>query len=458
MYKDPSSIKDVIKKWKTELNEILLNLIYYTFLHIQEILERNGNHLDRNITEMEAVVKEIKGNAFYLFYQKNENKDNININNILEEVKKFYEKEEYLIFTNYCSEKIKNGEDFEKSIDFNFLSKNEIKSKYSDNYFTPKNTQNNIDDNLNDYNDYKKKMNDRMYLSSFKKFFDMNLDNEILFCSMLMPNFEFGATNQLELITNTENNVINLEDDEIREIIKEILNGDKFYKYFFSILKTDLVKKFLTNIIYLDENGEEYIFPDSKIENSECFKNIYEKFMKYDDEENSFKDFKNLIIIKTLSKGDRACVITKLKKYIINPSQFFIGNKIEKSEIKEIIEAYLIVIFIHETEHFLRLLNNNGEVFNRTPRKKEGGRLFIKYIFGVESISHINESQAKNILNLNNWKEHSKIKAIFDGQRENRDIDRYYQEIYPNSISFYSNKRLNDEEKEFEDEYAPLRK
>lgn len=302
-------------------------------------------------------------------------------------------------------------------------------------------------------------MNYRMYLSSFKKFFDMNLNNEILICTILMENFRLGANNSLDLIENTENNVENLDNDEISEMIEDILNDNEFYKLFFLILKTDIVKKFFTNILYLDENGEEYNFVDSNIENSECFKNIYEKFMKYDDEDNSFQDFKNLIIIKTLSKGDRACVITKLKKIIINPSQFFIGKKIEKNAIKEIIKGYLLVILLHETEHFLRLLNEEKDVFNRTPRNKEGGRLFIKYIFGVESISHIDESQAKKLLNINNWKDHSIIKVIFDGQKENRDIDKYFQEIYPNSISFYSSKILdNIDDKEYKDEYAPLKK
>lgn len=461
LYKDSSLIEDTLKRWKKEYNKKLLNMIEITFSNIKNILKENTNPSDTSILKMKEIVNEIEGKVFNIYFKQIEDpyiNDINNLGDLLDKVKNFYSNEEYLLFTNYCSEIIKSGEELEKEIDLKSLQKKENKSKYLKAYFTPDNTQNDIN-KLDSYKTYKKKMNYRMYLSSFKKFFDMNLNNEILICTILMENFRLGANNSLDLIENTENNVENLDNDEISEMIEDILNDNEFYKLFFLILKTDIVKKFFTNILYLDENGEEYNFVDSNIENSECFKNIYEKFMKYDDEDNSFQDFKNLIIIKTLSKGDRACVITKLKKIIINPSQFFIGKKIEKNAIKEIIKGYLLVILLHETEHFLRLLNEEKDVFNRTPRNKEGGRLFIKYIFGVESISHIDESQAKKLLNINNWKDHSIIKVIFDGQKENRDIDKYFQEIYPNSISFYSSKILdNIDDKEYKDEYAPLKK
>ena len=85
-------------------------------------------------------------------------------------------------------------------------------------------------------------MNYRMYLSSFKKFFDMNLNNELLICTMLMENFWLGTNNSLDLIENTENNVENLDNPEISEMIEDILSDNKFYKLFFLILKNNIFK------------------------------------------------------------------------------------------------------------------------------------------------------------------------------------------------------------------------
>ena len=185
---------------------------------------------------------------------------------------------------------------------------------------------------------------------------------------------------------------------------------------------------------------------ESKNESS-LIKDLYKKFLKEYDK-NDFKDFKNLIVIKTLSKGDRVCVLTHLKKIVINPSQLFIGTEISDNvlEIKEILEGYLILILLHETEQFLRFLDENNKnmgASTQRSKEKERGKLFIKYLFGVESINHINDKQAKDILNLDNWKNHELIKSIFkDQQEENVDLDvnEYFIKKYPHSISFDSNR------------------
>ena len=72
-----------------------------------------------------------------------------------------------------------------------------------------------------------------------------------------------------------------------------------------------------------------------------------------------------------------------------------------------------------------------------TPREKEGGKLFIKYLLGVESIGHINLEQAKNLLELKNWKNIDKIKSIFKDQKENDNFTTK-KNCFPNTISFYS--------------------
>ena len=72
--------------------------------------------------------------------------------------------------------------------------------------------------------------------------------------------------------------------------------------------------------------------------------------------------------------------------------------------------------------------------------KKEGGRLFIKYLFGVYSINHINETQANLILNIENWSDHKKIKNIFREQIEDYEeynISEFILNHFSNSIAFF---------------------
>ena len=119
------------------------------------------------------------------------------------------------------------------------------------------------------------------------------------------------------------------------------------------------------------------------------------------------------------------------------------GKDLKEDDIKIILKGYLLIIILHETEHFFRLLNKAKKVFDFTPRGKEGGKLFIKYLFGVYSINHIDVNQSKEVLNYENWKEHQKIKKIFMNQLENNEennINDFLLNYFPNSISFYSTK------------------
>ena len=107
---------------------------------------------------------------------------------------------------------------------------------------------------------------------------------------------------------------------------------------------------------------------------------------------------------------------------------------------KIILKSYLLIIILHETEHFFQLLNNAKKVFDFTARGKER---FIKYLFGVNSINHINVNQSKEVLNYDNWKDHQKIKKIFINQLEDieeNNINDFLLNYFPNSISFYSTK------------------
>ena len=428
-YKDSKYIKDVINKWK---KKIKISLRYYflnIFKKILEYLKDYGKEDD--------LIKRMKKDADIIFYELEKN----NLKGTEDDLKKFYGNQDYLIILNYISEMFYNDNTIKEPIDSVLLNK--IRSKYCDVK---------IDANLNSefdrdkYEEYQTTIKARMFLSYPKLIYDIGLDNEILICTLMQKNSEnpYNSIENYKVMENINNNIENLDDTKIEEYVKKILDDNDFYKTFFSILESELIKTFFCGNLYIEENETEVNILDSKIEGSECFEYAYKNFLKKYNKQN-FEDFKNLIIIKTLSKGTRACILTELKKYIINARQLYIGADIngQNSEIKEILEGYLIVILLHETEHFLRLLDegNNKNVRISTPKSKEGGRLFIKYIFGVESISRISQEQAKIILNLDNWKDHKKIKSIFEGQLEEANVNEYYSKIYPKSISFYSTKK-----------------
>ena len=106
-------------------------------------------------------------------------------------------------------------------------------------------------------------------------------------------------------------------------------------------------------------------------------------------------------------------------------------------------KGFFLILLLYEIEHFFLLLDDNKEKdFNDITMGKEGRKLFIKYLFGVETIDHINYEQAKKIINIENWDNHEFIKLIFKDQKENNIINPK-QNYFPDSISFYSimNKR-----------------
>lgn len=283
-----------------------------------------------------------------------------------------------------------------------------------------------------------------MYLSSLAELLKWNFEDEINIFSLVDYNIIFDTPNEFENIENFKNKIENLEQENILKIINEIFNDDTFYEYYFSIMRSNIIKNFFKSNLYLEENSKEFNFISDKNENSECFEVIYNDFLQeYDNKNENYKKFKNLIILKILPYGDRAYTIRPLKKIVINPAQFYMGKDLKEDDIKIILKGYLLIIILHETENFFRLLNKAKKVFDFTPRGKEGGKLFIKYLFGVYSINHIDVNQSKEVLNYENWKDHQKIKKIFMNQLENNEennINDFLLNYFPNSISFYSTK------------------
>jgi hypothetical protein len=433
---EPEEIKEFIINCKDKMKSDLTNLIDQTFSSIKQYLDNYGNESDELIISMKNDVKDILFNISSSGFDLSKN--------FIQYRKIFYSQKEYLIFNNFICDTDENNID--EKIDSSFIKS--IENKYIDSNFSINSS--NIKDNktkLNEYLEHNKKYYRRMLLN-INKILDIDFEDEVNMFSLIDSHIVSRFSPDFELFYQFKNKlkIENIYQDKILRNIRTIIDDNEFYKTYFSILRSDVVKNFFTSNLYLkDDNSFEFELLENKIENSECFDEIYNNFLdEYDKGSENYTSFKKLLILKILPLGDRAYTISFLKKIVINPSQFFIGSDIKDNNIiNEILQGYLMVILLHETEHYFRLLNKNGKVLDSTPRDKEGGRLFIKYIFDVYSINHINNEQAKSILNLNNWKTHKKLKNIFSGELEDYDkdnIDDFISKQFTNSISFYSRK------------------
>ena len=442
-YKDSDEITNYIIYVKNIMNEFILYLIEQTFQDIINILKENGKKDDEIIQKMISKANDI-------LYEKATLKDEIS-ENLINQISDFYSEEENLIFANYISE----VEDIyiEKNIDKEFLNK--IKQEYLHSEFNY-NFKNNISsnekhlENLDNFINQRNKHYNKMKYTFCKEIIKFNLNKE----NNIFVLVKFIASNNLLGIKNLQKQIENLNTDKIKNLIKEILNENDFYDKYFSILKCDIIKKFFTSHITTDEKNDEFHLQKEKSKDSENFSDIYFNFIqKYDKKEDNYNEFKKLIILKILTNGDRAYTLKIFKKIIINPSQFYIGEDIkEEINIKAILKGYLMVILLHETEHFFRAFDNSKNYFPKTPREKEGGRMFIKYIFDVQSINHINFEQANKIFCEDIWKSHEEVKKIFSGQLEDVDeenIGDFLLNYFKNSISFYSSRQKIGKQKKY---------
>ena len=442
-YKDSDEITNYIIYVKNIMNEFILYLIEQTFQDIINILKENGK-------KDEKIIQKMISKANDILYEKATLKDEIS-ENLINQISDFYSKEENLIFANYISE----VEDIyiEKNIDKEFLNK--IKQEYLHSEFNY-NFKNNISsnekhlENLDNFINQRNKHYNKMKYTFCKEIIKFNLNKE----NNIFVLVKFIASNNLLGIKNLQKQIENLNTDKIKNLIKEILNENDFYDKYFSILKCDIFKKFFTSHITTDEKNDEFHLQKEKSKDSENFSDIYFNFIqKYDKKEDNYNEFKKLIILKILTNGDRAYTLKIFKKIIINPSQFYIGEDIkEEINIKAILKGYLMVILLHETEHFFRAFDNSKNYFPKTPREKEGGRMFIKYIFDVQSINHINFEQANKIFCEDIWKSHEEVKKIFSGQLEDVDeenIGDFLLNYFKNSISFYSSRQKIGKQKKY---------
>ena len=260
---------------------------------------------------------------------------------------------------------------------------------------------------------YLTNLNDILYLISVRPLYD----SFKIFDNISDMYKEFKLNN--ELLLNESKNDLTTE-------LNNILQDNNFYKKFKKILESKAVKYYLMNKRKFKDNNDSIIIDKSTDDFDDDLSNGYINFMSF---YNKNKDcFKKLIIFKYLPNFRRAFVDPNMR-IILNPLFIKLSDLLNENEEKkkEILESYLILILIHEIVHLLKFMNENN--FSRykipqTPNNKEGGKMFINYLFGIPVINSISYSQAKDINNEKNWENITILNNIFNSiKSENKEID-----------------------------------
>ena len=253
-------------------------------------------------------------------------------------------------------------------------------------------------------------------------------------------------------------NLIKNKNDDLSCEFKQIINN----KFFFEKLKSILASSSIQNCL---KNKRSFIYGKNNVEILNDKENVFDDDLKLAYEEfiiklnKSFDWFKKLIIIKYLSPNKRAFV-NPLMKIIINSLFIKFTNLLKKDKImtKEILEAYLIVILVHEIVNLLKFRKKEFTFDNvpSTPKDKKEGKILINYLFNIQIINCIDYEHAKQINNVENWKDLNNLRKIFttktfnlnEGKKEVEEINYEYENEY--NIKFYSSDF--DESKENIDE------
>ena len=240
------------------------------------------------------------------------------------------------------------------------------------------------------------------------------------------------------------------------------VNEEDDNEFFFEKLKSILASSSIQNCL---KNKRSFIYGKNNVEILNDKENVFDDDLKFDYEEfiiklnKSFDWFKKLIIIKYLSPNKRAFV-NPLMKIIINSLFIKFTNLLKKDKImtKEILEAYLIVILVHEIVNLLKFRKKEFTFDNvpSTPKDKKEGKILINYLFNIQIINCIDYEHAKQINNVENWKDLNNLRKIFttktfnlnEGKKEVEEINYEYENEY--NIKFYSSDF--DESKENIDE------
>ena len=161
--------------------------------------------------------------------------------------------------------------------------------------------------------------------------------------------------------------------------------------------------------------------------------------------DNSF--FMNLFRLKFLPFGIRAFVNYNLK-IILNSLYYAFNDNIKDSNKKIIFKAALKIIIVHEIVHILKYLKKDVD-FNEmpsTPREREGGKMLIKFLFGIPVIKSITLEEAKKINNIAYWDDVEKLQTIFRKENELSETEEKERKISDHVDLYFTGEEIEDDD------------
>ena len=261
---------------------------------------------------------------------------------------------------------------------------------------------------------------------TFDKVFDLGKDNFyniLFFLEIYKQDNENFIENIDHLLLKCKNSYISLVKN-LNSInynyFYNLIKDNHFHDEIMSILKSKPIEQYLNGYRYYDIVDENDKNQDvNKFE----FVNKGENYVEYlSDEYNELmkklKDglfFTNLFRLKYLPLGIKAIVNYNLKIFF-NPLYYEFNENIDENNKNIIFRAALKIIIVHEIIHILKYLKKDVNFNNipETPREREGGKMFINYLFGKPVIKRINLEEAQKINDLKSWEDINALREIFD--------------------------------------------
>jgi len=239
------------------------------------------------------------------------------------------------------------------------------------------------------------------------------------------------------------------ENEDYTENLKKIIEEKSFIEDIKEILGCSSVKEYFENVRRFTQGKNvfniNFINEIEMNEDDDDLKDGYNKLVEFLEKDKRF--LSKIVIFKYLPKYNRAFVDPNMR-IVINPIYFEMSEFIDEYKRNEIFKAYLFIIILHEFVHLIKFMKKEKNSFDnvpKTPKDKEGGKMFINYLFNLPVIYYITDEQASQIIKPENWNNPEILSNIFKEQKEwfemnlkehNENHDRPSCN-YKDSISFY---------------------
>ena len=294
----------------------------------------------------------------------------------------------------------------------------------------------------------------------FKDIFEIDLNNmnDILCFLSVLPSYssykKFNGINDLYIeFKNNYELLLKESKEDLTEDLNRIIKSQEFYEKMKKIFESKSVKDYLSNKRKFMDDYNVSIVNNSLDDYDDDLSNGYNQFLSFIKKDKNW--FNSLFIFKYLPKNKRAFVDLNMK-IVLNPLFIELSDSLndDKNKKEKILEAYLIIILIHEIAHLLKFMKETNLSLDipQTPKNKEDGEIFIKFLFGIPVIKTITYLEAKEINNCDNWENIDKLHKIF--QKENKEEKNKEEENQNNlyKINYYLSDINDDEENNDSDE------